>query len=215
MQPTVNTTRLAEILDLTKGRISQLVADGTLKGCFTGEGRARRFDIGAAAEAMGRKLDPGQRLGNGAAAAAAAARIAAETRSEQRPGKPDAPARTPLEGGELTERDDDRYKLARTQKAEEETRKLRRQNAESEGQYVLAETAGREAAKLIAAEISGVEAMIRDAARAVADEFKVDFKTARSIMLKTWRKHRESRSGALDAAAASARLTTAERADDI
>ena len=41
----VNATTLAQRLGVSKARISQYVAQGTLAGCFTGEGRARRFDL--------------------------------------------------------------------------------------------------------------------------------------------------------------------------
>ena len=37
----VNATTLAQRLGVSKARISQYVAQGTLAGCFTGEGRAR------------------------------------------------------------------------------------------------------------------------------------------------------------------------------
>lgn len=213
MQDAMNATELARALALSKGRISQLVADGTLAGCYKGDGRRRRFDLKASAEALGRKLDPGQRLGNGAASAAATAAIARN--APKQPARADA-RKTSQGDGRLEDADDDRYKLARTQKAEEETRRIRRQNAIEEGTYVHASSAGQEAARLLGAEISGFETVLRDGARSIADELGVDFKTARTILLKTWRAHRADRAVSLEAeSAAAGELLEAEAEHDI
>ena len=67
----LNSGDLAKALNVSKGRVSQYVSEGKLAGCFTGDGRARRFDLGKAATALGRQLDPGQMMGNGAGTRAA------------------------------------------------------------------------------------------------------------------------------------------------
>lgn len=204
----MNATQLANALGLSKGRISQLVRDGKLDGCYTGEGRARRFELRKAAEAMGKRLDPGQRLGNGAATEEARQAILA---GEAGPAEPEPPR----DGGELAKGDDDRYKLARTLKAEEEARRMRRQNAEDEGRFVLAEAAGREARRLMAAEIAGFETVIRDGARSVADRLGVDFKEVRAILRDIWRTHRAGRAEELAAEAPTAAPTEDETREDI
>lgn len=205
----MNAKQLAEALSITKGRVSQLVADGTLEGCYTGSGRNRTFDARKAAEVMGKRLDPGQQLGNGAASKAARQALL-DAESDR-----DVPA-TPLrDGGELAADDDDRYRMARTVKAEAEARRLRRQNEEEEGRYVLAEAAAREARRLIQTEIAGFEGVIRDAARAIADEFGVDFKQARAILRQTWRTHRAGRAEELAAEVSGVSLGPDEQASDI
>ena len=205
----MNANELATALNLSKGRVSQLVAAGTLDGCFSGTGRRRTFDLRKVAERLGKRLDPGQRLGNGAAAEAARRAILEDDSGEPRP----APALR--DGGPLPGGDDDRYRLARTQKAEEEARRLRRQNAEDEGRYVLAEAAAREARRLLAAEISAFETVIRDSARAIADELAVDMKATRAILRRIWRRHREARAEMLDNAATDGKLAPDEAAGQI
>lgn len=188
----VNATELAELFGRTKGAVSQWVSSGKLDGCWTGEGRRRRFDVRKCAAALGVRMDPGQRLGNAAATDAARQRILA-----------DAPARD-VQARDIQPRDtllapsdDDRYKLARIQKAEEEARAARRRNAEEEGRFVLRESMEREVARLLTSEIGMFEAMLTAAARSLADELKVDFKEARRILRDHWRRHRASRSAAL------------------
>jgi len=205
--------QLAGELCLSRQRIHQYVREGKLAGCYSGEGRARRFDREAVAVALGRRLDAAQMLGNGAETRRA---LTAMQAAEPGP-NPARPAARPqqAESGELLSNDPDRYELARTQKAEEEARKLRRQNAEAEGSYLLAGEVERQIAKLMAQEIAEFETVLRDGARRVADTLKVDFKTARQILVETWRSHRQGRSDQIGAQAGLAALTAAERAEDI
>ncbi len=202
----MNSVGLARQLGLSKGRISQLVAQGALDGCYEGEGRGRRFDLERVAKALNLRLDPGQMLGNGAKTKAALRAIEA----------PEAaiPAKAPREGG-LAPADDDTYQMTRTAKMAEELRRLKRQNELEEGTLVLAAEVERQVAKVLRQEVAEVEDMIREAARAVADRLGVDFRAARQIMVETWRSHRAKRSTALDAAAEDAVMTEAEVAQDI
>lgn len=196
----LSATELAAMLDLTKGRISQLVAEGKLDDCYVGTGRARRFDPVAVARALGRRIDPGQRLGNGAATQAAAARIL----HDQVPPPRSAP--TAIDGD---------YEQARTVKAQEEARRLRRLNAEAEGAFVLAEEAARQARRQIGQEIAEVQTFIRDAARVIADRHGVDFKTVRQCLVDQWRAHRGRRAEEAEERAANAEMTAAELEQDI
>ncbi|MGR3495419.1 hypothetical protein [Citreimonas sp.] len=206
----VNATQLAKELGLSKARVSQLVSDGTLDGCYSGDGRARRFDLKVTAERLNRKLDPGQLMGNGAQTRERIRRIQAETAETGDGAEPE-----PRDGTLLNPKDPDRYELARTHKAEEEARKLRRQNAEAEGTYVLASEVQREVARQIGQEIAEVETMLRDAARRVADKLGVDYREVRQVLTETWRSHREGRSTALAETGAAAELNDAEKAEDI
>lgn len=205
----LNATDLARELGVTKPAVTHWVNGGKLDGCFSGTGRARRFDLAKVAERLQRTLHPGQLLGNGAQTKRALRQIAVDADD-------DAPPARPLrEAAPLPETDPDRYELARIQKVEEEARRLRRQNAEAEGAYVLASEAALQTTRLVAQEIAEFETVLRDGARKIADELHVDFKSARQILMQTWRAHRATRTTALSARADEACLTDAERAEDI
>lgn len=199
---------LASTLGLSKVRISQLTSSGRLDGCWQGEGRARRYDLGKVAVQLGRTLDPGQMMGNGAATKGRIKDILADVPGEDVAPKPAAPVQR--EGGELSPMDGTRYDMARTLKAEEEARRLRRVNQEAEGHFVLASEVAHQTSRLIAQEIAEVEAVLRDGARAIADRLGVDFKTARKILVDTWRAHRSKRTDQLEAQAASASMSEVE-----
>ncbi|NDW31525.1 helix-turn-helix domain-containing protein [Salipiger sp. PrR007] len=200
----MNTTELAKELGLSKGRISQYVSEGKLDGCFTGAGRARRFNVDRVRAVLEQRLDPGQMLGNGA-----------ETKrrlreGEAAPGAPEASAPPSRPDGQLPKNDPDRYELARIQKVEEEARRLRRQNMLEEGSVVLAEKAAREATRALSRELAQVEDFLRRAARAIADELGVDFKEARKLVIDLWREHRGARADAMAEEATAATMDAEE-----
>ncbi len=203
----LNLTALAEQLNVTKGRVSQYVGEGKLDGCFVGAGRQRRFDLAACAKALGKNLDPGQMMGNGGATRKAITAIS----------KTGKVSRADHPGGAsgLKPGDDDGYQMARTQKAVEEARRMRRQNAEAEGVYVLASEVALQTKRLLAQEIAEFESVLRDGARQIADELGVDFKTARSILIGKWRDHRGNRTKKLQSDAVVAQATDAEKTADI
>ncbi|MGR3599181.1 MAG: hypothetical protein ACU0FH_02075 [Heliomarina sp.] len=152
-------------------------------------------------EALNRKLDPGQMLGNGAGTKKRIVEIA----DDEDDG---APKVRPSD--ELPLRDPDRYELARIQKVEEEARKLRRANAEAEGSMVLTAAVHRQVAKQIGQEIAEFETVLREAARKVADRLGVDYRSARQIMIETWRDHRGTRQVVLEDQAEAAELSEEE-----
>ena len=205
----VTGAELARSLNLSAGRISQLVAAGRLDGTFRGEGRQRRFDLGLVQQKLKTGLHPGQMLGNGAQTKAALDKLALEDFSSP----PVPPGRKT--DTELTKADDDVYTLARAQKAVEEARKLRRQNEQEEGHYVLASEVERQVTRVVGQELREVETVLRDSARVVADRLGVDFKEVRRILLDGWRKHRSERSGVLVGQSDQAEMTEAEKEEDI
>lgn len=210
----VTASDLARALNVTRTRIGQYVLAGKLDGCFTGEGRARRFDLEKATAALGRNLHPGQMLGNGAETKKALAALKPDL-----PKAPEqaAPRSIQLPGDDAAEepRNADRYELARIQKAEEEARKLRRQNAEAEGIFVLASEVERTTRRLMAQEIAEMEALLREGARRVADLMGLDFRVVRKILVDEWRTHRKRRMEALQARGEAVDLTPEEQAEDI
>ncbi len=204
----LNNVGLSKALGVSAGRISQYVSGGKLDGCYSGDGRLRRFDLAKVAVALGRTLHPGQMLGNGAETKRALAALPIED-EEDDPPVASAPQKT-RDGAELPTTDPTRYEMARIQKAEEETRRLRRQNGEAEGKYVLASEVERQVARLMAQEIAEFEAVLRDGARRVADMLGQDFKIIRKIMVDEWRTHRAGRADQLVAQVSEMALTEAE-----
>ena len=211
----MNGAQLAERLGVSRARVQQYVAEGKLDGCFTGEGRGRRFDLDAVAARLGKALHPGQMLGNGAATRRNLDLLRDAVAPEI---VPRAPARVPDnrtgQDGELSPRDPDRYELARTQKAEEEARRLRRQNQLDEGTLVLASEVERQVARRMAQELAEVENVLREAARKLADTMGVEFRAARKVLTDTWRAHRAGRADMLEGEAAAAEATEAELSAD-
>lgn len=217
----MNATQLAQRLGVSKARISQYVSSGKLDGCFSGDGRSRTFDEQKVAVALGKALHPGQMMGNGSQTRAvirdlqarAAAPVADAASAMAMPARSQPEVRS--RDGVLPSNDNDRYELARIQKAEEEARRLRRQNAQEEGLYVLASEVERNVARMLAQEVSEFETVLRDAARAVADAFGVDFRSVRKVLVDTWRDHRRGRAVVLAEGAEAAGMTEAERDEDI
>ncbi|MBT9386973.1 hypothetical protein KM176_24245 [Pseudooceanicola sp. CBS1P-1] len=198
----VTAAELAERMEVSRPRVTQWVQSGVLDGCFTGEGRGRRFDLGRAMAALGRNLDPAQMLGNGA-----------RTRRVLRAGE-STPADLPKPERGLPAKEPDRYELARILNAEEDLRRKRRDNEREEGRWILAEAAERSASALVAREIGQFEAALRDGARKIADTENLDYRSVRAVLLGVWRDHRAARARALARAAELAELSDAEREED-
>lgn len=213
----MNATDLAAALNVSKARVSQYVSIGKLSGCYTGEGRNRRFDLEKVRHALGRELHPGQMLGNGAqtrkALRSLSLQVPPQSEDDDGDGVADRPA--PRSDSQIKDDDDDVYALVRTQKAQEEVRKLRRINAEAEGAFVLAAEVSRATQRLISQEIAEFEAVLRDGSRKVADQLGVDFKTVRQVMVETWREHRRQRSEVLADKAEAESMTEQEIEADI
>ena len=212
----MNATDLAAALNVSKARVSQYVSQGKLAGCYSGDGRNRRFDLAKVREALGRELHPGQMLGNGASTRRALRDIGqdGQTPSDVRPASVTAKAAQRADAP-LKDDDEDGYALARRQKAEEEVRRLRRLNAEAEGAFVLAAEVTRATQRLIAQEVAEFEAVLRDGARKVADQLGVDFKVVRQVLTDHWRAHRQERSAVLSEQAMKEGMTEAEQEADI
>ena len=201
----LSATQLASELNLSKGRVSQYVSSGKLDGCFVGEGRSRRFDLDKVRQRLGKRLDPGQMLGNGATTNLGSG----DGGSKPAVAKKAGAGATTIESG-----DEDAYKLVRTQKAQEELRVAKRRNEEDEGNFVLASAVTLQTRRLIAQEIAEFEGVLKEGARMIADELGVDVMKVRSILLSEWRKHRTLRSKSLADQSAGATMTETEQAKD-
>lgn len=211
MSASLNAKELAERLGLSKARISQYVSQGKLAGCFSGDGRARRFDFAKVAEALGQRLDLGQMMGNGAETKRVIK--SAATAPENQPTTGPVPA--PMPRAAVEPREIDAYDDARTQIAQQDARRKTRDNEREEGRWVLAEEVQRNTANLMAQEIAQFELLLRDSARAVADQFGVDFREVRQLLMGQWRDHRGKRFNDAQIAAADADMNEAEREADV
>ena len=218
----LSSSELADTLKVSRGRVSQYVKEGKLEGCYQGNGRDRRFDLVKVASALGRTMDPGQMMGNGAETRRQLGKIAPlpglgpDSEAEDEPTPPPAAKAPPQKAdAELSPSDPTRYELARTLKAEEEARALRRRNAEAEGTMVLASEAAQATTRLIGREVQAMEAVLQAGARAIADRLGVDYREARTILVGVWREHRAKRAGELGAEAAEAVLSPQEAVEDI
>ncbi|WP_375261843.1 hypothetical protein [Palleronia sp.] len=206
MSRQLNTTDLAKALNLSKGRISQLVRDGRLDGCYHGDGRARRFDLSRAADALGQRLDPAQMLGNGAKT-----RRSLEDMEPPEQAEPEFGTSGGAGATLLPAKDPTRYEMARTQELEEKARRARRQNEAEEGNWVLASEVAAETARQMQMEIASIESsVLRAGARRLADDLGIDFKAARAILNEVWREYRSHRSEQKAAEAEAVHLSEAE-----
>lgn len=205
-------SELAARLGVTKGRVSQYVSGGQLAGCYSGDGRNRRFDVAKCAAALGKRLDAGQMMGNGAATKRTIVDLMSQADDQEPPPRQPQRQRT---DGPVAPTDPDRYELARIDKAEQEARRLRRQNAQEEGLYVLASEVDRQVARIVGQEVAEFETVLREAARAVADALGVEFKAVRKVLMDKWRDHRAQRTEVLNDQAGEAVMTEAERDGDI
>lgn len=206
----VSSSQLAAELGVSAGRISQYVAEGKLDGCYSGERRARRFDLSKVKAALGRSLDPGQMMGNGAATKRQIDALPAEREL------PFTPRATPQKAdSELNPRDPDRYELARIISAEEKARRDRRDNLADEGTFVLASEVSRQVQRAVGQEVREFESVLRDGARRVADKLGVDFLVARKLLTDVWREHRAVREKVLAEGADQAAMTEAETEQDV
>lgn len=196
---------LAQQLGLSKGRISQLVGEGRLNGCYEGDGTHRRFDPVKVAVALQAKLDAAQMLGNGAGTKRALRAILQEQ---------PAPTFHP-KSEQMSPSDPDRYELARSAKAEEELRAMRLRNGREEGQYVLASEVDRNVSRVVAQNLAETEAFMKEVAALVAGKMGIDQRQVRQIILDGWREFRTNRAKDLAAAADDADLSDIELAEQI
>ena len=192
---TLNTTTIAERLGYHKSRISQLVANGTLDGCFEGDGRRRRFDLELVTKRLNGEIHPGQAMGNGSEQAA--------RRRDLLDGVPIAPEVEAKSDGSLPRDDQDRYRLAKLAISEEDLKKRRRENALADGTAVYRREVERNVGKMIGAEVVAFENTLRGMARMIADQFDLDFKSVNSVCKQIARDYRIERSKKLGAIAAS------------
>ena len=190
---------VARRLHISAARVSQLTKDGTLGGCFTGEGRGRRYDLAKVANKLNKSLDRGQSLGNGRRRKQAAEAILKEQGELPTNSEPDA---------------GDTYEVHQTAFAKERARKAARENAEYDDRFVLASEVAAQVRSALAQEIEQFASVEADQAQAIADEFGLNPREVRRIMRDISRSARAKRQSALEAGAQEATRTKEEEAAD-
>ena len=200
-------SQLAAALGVSRPRISQLVSERKLDGCFAGDGRARRFDLEKCIAALDRQLDPGQQMGNGAAAAGRRREVARGAEPRISSGASDQMTLPASSAG------GDRYQVARAELAETRAVRERMALAELEGRYVLAADVELATRRAIAAEVAEFEGVLRLAAAAIAAEHGLEARFVRASLLKQWRAHRATRAEAARLASESAAPSDEEAAE--
>lgn len=188
-------SELARALGYTKGRISQLVSDGRLKGAFVGVGRERRFDLDKAAALLNIRLDHSQQTGNGIRQMELRARLG------------DAPE--PIQSAQ-GDSDAQRLARARADAAEVAARQKRREEQMSTGRYVLAEAAARATQAAVAETIAAAERLLVDEAKRLAVAHGENPREAAADMRSRWRAHRAAQAQAFAALADEAAADAAE-----
>jgi len=192
MLNTVTKGEFAKMVNLSPGRVSQMISEGKLSDCLVGEGREARIDAAKAIEKLKLRRDPGQALGNGAKATLSVT--------------PAAPSVS----------DDISLKLqrAKLEEAEFRNRKLREEERVREGTYVRADDVKAETAKLATRLLQLFEGGLTDVATEIAATFKVPQRDVLHLLKKRFRDVRTNVSAEI-AAEASALPAAIEEPDPI
>lgn len=202
--PHLNTTELAARLGVSKGRVSQWVTEGKLRGAFTGDGRNRRFDLDKVNIALGRTLDVAQGLGNGRKTLTAIGAI-------------EAPPPADDADDDTTGMDVDvkrQYDIARAMQKTEQARAARYENDQRDGTLVLASEVQAQVLAQIGQELAQIDSFIRQASATLAEALGAQRQQVRAILLAEWRRHRGERAAAAAMRADAAKASPAERAAD-
>jgi len=179
----VSKGEFAVAVNLSKGRISQLIAEGKLDGAMVGEGRNARIDLDKGREALKLRLDPAQRLGNGAATNLASPASAATAKE--------------------TDTLDLQLKQAKVAQLEAANAKQAEEALARRGIYVRAEHATAEAGKLAGLILQMFEGGLNDAAAEIAAHFKLPARDVTHLMRQRFRAVRANVSARLAQDAAS------------
>jgi hypothetical protein len=171
---------------------------------YTGDGKARRFDLDAVRIALNRTLDVAQGLGNGRKTMVAIGAISAPP---------------PIDDGDddTAGMDSDikrRYDLGRAMRIEEQARAARYDNDQRQGSLVLAAEVQAQVLAQIGQELAQIESFIRQASATLAEALGAQRQQVRSILLAEWRRHRGERAAAAAMRADAAKPTPAEKAAD-
>lgn len=212
--------QFATLCGVSAGRVSQWISEGKIGGdALVGEGRTARIRVSVAQDQLQRRLDIGQRLGNGISTRLDVAPAQAGPESAARPSaivtrpaagissRPSAPAAgaSIVDGGEvdatalraLATTLEDQLKVEKLWKAQSENRRLRKEELAAQG--LLLETAAAVAAqKRVAGQIlTTVEGGLATLAQAMAERFELPQRDVLHLLRQEFRTIRSSVSDVL------------------
>ena len=152
--------RFAEIINVSAGRVSQMIAAGQISGdALVGEGRAARIDVALAKEQLRRTIDPAQRFG----ANGIGTRLASAATSP-------APGLREPSASDLVDEQIRQEKLRQIQLANERADEAA---AARRGLYVEAAEARRETGRIAGRMLNLFEGGLADIASALAAKFEL------------------------------------------
>ncbi len=169
MQNAVTKSEFAELIGVSRGRVSQMLAARQIDGdAIVGEGRSARINVEVARRQLDARLDLGQRLG-----ANGRARLDGET-------------------SDPTDAAIKRQRLAQLELANE---RARAEAAASSGRYVEADAARQEMGKIAGRLVAAFEGALPELASAVAASSSLPQREVLHLLRGSWRAIRARLSG--------------------
>jgi hypothetical protein len=159
--PVVSKSQYAVLKNVSPGRVSQWISEGKIEpDALVGEGRSARINVHLADAYLRRKLDIGQRFGNGLS-----------TRLTE-PAKPPVATAVDLEvepSGPIEEQ----IKREKLEGLQRENRKRAEEEAARAGRYVDAQASASEMAKMVARTVAIYDMALPEIADAMSGKFNI------------------------------------------
>lgn len=167
MTETVTKTAFAELMGVSKGRVSQWLKEGKIDGdALEGDGRSAKIKVDVAKSQLEERLDPTQKLGlNGL-----------------RPGRVETEPEQPTAERRIAD--------LKVQQAELTTTRLAREEAAAAGRYVRASDVQRTLGESNSRLMQAFEGGLQDMALAIAAHFGVSAREAKHILKQAFREVR-------------------------
>jgi hypothetical protein len=192
----VDKSRFAEMIGRSAGRISQLIAEGKISGAaLIGEGRSAKICVSEALRQLNLTLHPGQQLGQGRPIPTMATAPQPQAAAPQQ----QFPLRAPPTEAEDAQQ---RYNMARAEKAEHEAAEMRAKAAVRSGHWVEASAAAAAFARQLREFLAAVDAALPRMAEQLAADLGIEAKAATVILRQYWREFRTTSSAEARTAAA-------------
>lgn len=168
MSETASKSEFARLINLSPGRVTQMVREGKLNDCLVGQGPKARIIVDKAIEKLKLRRDVGQALGNG--------------------------SKAKLAGTEPSEVDDIELKIkrAKLEEAEVRNRRLREDELVRRGVLVRADDVSAETIRTVSTIVSSFESEMAAVAHEMAARFKVPERDLAHMLRKQMRSVRSA-----------------------
>jgi hypothetical protein len=158
----VSKSQYALLKNVSPGRVSQWISEGKIEpDALIGDGRGARIDVAKADAYLRRKLDIGQRFGNG---------LSTRLDTQAPIGDASGPTIAPRAPGDPVE---EQIKLEKLEGLQRENRKRAEEEAARAGRYVDSEQAASQMAKVALQMLSVFEGSLSELATSIAARFQV------------------------------------------